>query len=548
MVAAALEPGRIFDDFLIEDQIGVGGQGIVYRARQLSLDRVVAIKMLGAPSDSPAEVRRFKQEAITVARLNHENIAKVHYIGQNRACQYLVEEFVDGITLRTAIQRMLTGVETDITRAAKLKAMEPAGRISAALIEKTIKNPTVFRIAVGQASREELGSPTAEPLGDEEPALLTESVRAAIESDRHVRRCVDIIVRIAEALHHAHDRGVLHLDIKPENIMVSRTGEVRLIDFGLSRILNDESRFFTSAMRGTPHYLAPEQLRPRDGIDARAEQFSLGLVLYELLTLRRAIAPASVQEAMFAILSRDLVPIRKLNPVVPEALARVVHKATSKAAADRYPDMKAFGDDLRAALAGGKVAAPRYHGRIHDREIVEHRPSLVLTAGWYLIAAGSVWMVLAALVLVFVLVEGSSSPDRIFVPAKAALIALLAIGAGRAQLSGARSTVTLVVGLLLVSAFLLFSSIFMLKAADTVTTNLGVLLGVAPALLALISLRRSETRAWQNRLNELRESYAPAASSRSSLSLIAPVLRLMNHWSAGSRTNPPAKEPVMKIG
>ncbi len=204
---------RMLPQFEVEELIGVGGMGAVYRARQPKLDRPVAIKIMsGKFARQPAFAERFAREARTLARLNHPQIVSVFDFGEVNGFYYLVMEYVDGINLREAI-------------------------------------------AAGKLPAEEV---------------------------------LQIVQQVCEALQFAHDQGVVHRDIKPENILLDQRGRVKIADFGLAKLTADPqlpvSLTGTRQVLGTFNYMAPEQIEKPGSVDHRADIYSLGVVLYELLT------------------------------------------------------------------------------------------------------------------------------------------------------------------------------------------------------------------------------------------------------------------------
>jgi serine/threonine protein kinase len=206
---------RQFPQLEILELLGQGGMGVVYKARQRRLNRLVALKIL-PPSigEQPAFAERFSREAQALARLNHWNIVQVHDFGETDEFFYFIMEFVDGVNLRTLI------------RDGKLKPEE----------------------------------------------------------------ALAIVPQICEALQFAHDEGIVHRDIKPENILIDKRGRVRIADFGLAKLLSrapeDLSLTGTGQLMGTLGYMAPEQLHQAHAVDHRADIYSLGVVLYEMLTGR----------------------------------------------------------------------------------------------------------------------------------------------------------------------------------------------------------------------------------------------------------------------
>lgn len=233
------EVAAAFPDLEILGVIGRGGMGVVYRARQPRLDRLVALKILPPHlAARPGFAERFTREARTLAKLSHPHIVGVHDFGESGGYFYLLMEYVDGVNLRQAMSEGITP----------------------------------------------------------EQALR-------------------LVPKICEALQFAHDRGVLHRDIKPENILLDRAGAPKLADFGIAKLVEDGMRTLTvsGAALGTVAYMAPEQLEKPATVDHRADIFSIGVVLYEMLTgelpLGRFGAPsekARVGEGVDAVVLRAL--------------------------------------------------------------------------------------------------------------------------------------------------------------------------------------------------------------------------------------------------
>jgi len=299
--ARALNPDTKLGPYEITGYIGAGGMGIVYRARDTRLQRDVAVKVLasGLLADESAQ-KRFRREALALAKLNHPNIASVYDVGSHDSADYLVMEWVAGNSL-----------------AEELK--------TAALPEKA---------------------------------------------------AVDIAIQIAAALQEAHDHRIVHRDLKPVNIMVTPKKQVKVLDFGLARILHQaddvtttESRTESHNVAGTLPFMAPEQLRGEPA-DARSDVHALGAVMYEMVTGARVYREDSVPQLTEAILHRAPVAPRALNPRVSPELERVILKCLEKEPENRYQSAKEVGVDLRRLSAPTEVrtaerAAPRRHGRVY---------------------------------------------------------------------------------------------------------------------------------------------------------------------------------------
>jgi len=264
---AELSPGATLAHYRIVGKIGAGGMGEVYRAQDNELGRSVALKFL--PSEVAAHqsrVKRFIQEAKAASSLNHPNILTVYEIGRAEEVIFIATEFVDGVTLRQYLQQPLK--------------------------------------------------------------LLT---------------IVDIAIQIASALVAAHAAGIVHRDIKPENIMIRKDGLVKILDFGLAKLTDshDSSSVGSEAptmalvntepgaVLGTVAYMSPEQAAGRE-VDARSDIWSLGVVLYEMLTSRTPFAGASKSHIIVAIIDREPLPVTHFSPQIPEALEWIVAEALTK--------------------------------------------------------------------------------------------------------------------------------------------------------------------------------------------------------------------------
>ncbi len=355
----SLEPDVRVDDFRIECRLGSGGMGVVYQARQISLDRVVALKVIGDALNRPEDIARFRREAQAVAKLDHPHIAGVYYVGQDRQLCYMAMEFVDGASLR----RVLNVLEC---RPAQTIASALEGLASGEADPPPVRfdDPTVTY----DASLHDLEGPVAASTGP----------RSRPTSAEHVRRSVEIARDAALALAHAHERGVTHRDVKPENLLLDRSGDVRLIDFGIARFFEDATVTSTGQLVGTPMYMSPEQVTGRLEIDHRTDIYSLGLVLYELLTLGRPIVAPTREGILRHVVTKALTPVSAINRTVPAPLMAVVHKAAAKDPDDRYQAAEALADDLTNVLEGRPVSAPPYRYRHDEREIDAERPKAII--------------------------------------------------------------------------------------------------------------------------------------------------------------------------
>jgi serine/threonine protein kinase len=355
--AGTLETDVTIGDFVIDRRLGVGGMGVVYQARQVSLNRVVALKVLGDALNRPEDIARFRREAQAVARLDHPHIAGVYFVGQDDQLCYMAMEYVDGASLRRLIDALnrdpMTTIDVALGSLGSAEDRPPVVRFD---------DPTVTMV----------------PPDTDSVKPLTPGPVPRTTSLDHVRRCVEIVQGAARALAHAHERGVIHRDIKPENLLLDRSGNVRLIDFGVARFFEDVTVTSTGQIVGTPTYMSPEQVTGRLEIDHRTDIYSLGLVLYELLILGRAIDAPTREAVLRHVITKALPPVASLNRTVSPNLMAVVHKATAKDPDDRYQKAEAFADDLQNILDGKPITAPPYRFRLDEREIDAERPKAII--------------------------------------------------------------------------------------------------------------------------------------------------------------------------
>jgi serine/threonine protein kinase len=359
-----LEAGIRIGDFTIEKRLGNGATGIVYRARQVSLDRLVALKVLGNSLVDGREIARLRREARAIARLDHPGIATVYYVGQDEHSCYMAMELVEGVPLDRLIQALAALDAPDMTIDSVLQQLPTDERAA-----RTLRFD-----APGDHLDGDLEA------GPEKPAQGARSDAALrlIVSRRYTRRCCEIICDAAEALAHAHEQGVVHRDLKPANLIIDHEARAHLVDFGIARFFNDTTVTKTGVLVGTPMYLAPELLTGQLAADDRSDIYSLGLVCYELLTLKPPIEATTREGIVREVLAKQLRPVSWLNPGVPRNLECVVHKSCSKDPDERYRRAADFAADLRKFLAGKRVDAPPYRYSLDEREIAAERPGEIL--------------------------------------------------------------------------------------------------------------------------------------------------------------------------
>ena len=334
--AMRLEPGQALGPYVVVSTLGRGGMGEVYRARDTKLDRDVAIKVLPAVFGSdPDRVVRFQREAKTLAALNHPNIAGIHGLEERDGATALVLELVEGPTLAD-------------------------------------------RIAQG-----------------------------AVPLDEALR----IATQIADALEAAHERGIIHRDLKPANVKLRHDGTVKVLDFGLAKRwsgtnagemhadpLSGSGLTGDGAILGTVGYMSPEQAAGRAAVFA-SDQFSFGVILFELLTGQRPFARDTSVETLSAIIRDDPPPIATLNPAVPDSLQRLVERCLAKQPDHRYSATREIAVDLRRArddLATRPRPEPPAAVPSDRPPVVARKPAAEVRRHRWRIAAALVVMIMTA--------------------------------------------------------------------------------------------------------------------------------------------------------
>ncbi len=281
---------QYFGDYELLEEIARGGMGIVFKARQISLNRFVALKLISAGALATTDlVKRFKAEAEAAASLSHPNIVPIHEVGEHQGQHYFSMGLIEGPNLREALSQ-IRNLKSEIR-----KESEPAH------------------------------------VGGYEPD--------------HAARLVSTIAR---AVHYAHQRGVLHRDLKPSNILLDAQGEPHLTDFGLAKLIEKESTLtHTHAVLGTPAYMSPEQARGETkDVTTAADVYGLGAVLYETLTGSPPFGGGTSMETIRQVL--DQAPRRPsiFNSAIDRDLETICLKCLEKEPRRRYGSAEALSDDL----------------------------------------------------------------------------------------------------------------------------------------------------------------------------------------------------------
>lgn len=317
-------------DFELVREVGRGGMGVVYEARQVSLNRRVAVKLLPfAAVLEPKQIARFKMEAQAAAQVQHPNIVPVFAIGVERGIHYYAMEFVDGQPLDVVIEELQN-------RKPQRKRTSSADRVS-----RNGGNHEVETVnARGSATRSR------------------RSPGGTWKTQEHFETVARLGIQAAEALHAAHENGIVHRDVKPANLLLDANRKLWITDFGLARCQRDATLTRTGDIVGTMRYMSPEQASGTPAlIDHRADVYSLGITLYELVGLRPAFADARSPELLRRVDECDPPPLRDICPTIPADLETVILKAMAKSKDDRYATALEFADDLRRFAEGKPTLA-----------------------------------------------------------------------------------------------------------------------------------------------------------------------------------------------
>jgi eukaryotic-like serine/threonine-protein kinase len=317
---------RAFGDYELLEELGRGGMGIVYRARQRNPERVVALKMIlhGALA-SAQELARFRAEAESVARLEgHPHIVSIHEVKECEGQCYFSMKYVEGTTLARLVTR-----------------------------------------------------------GPVEP-----------------REAARYLLTIAQAIHYAHEHGILHRDLKPSNVLIDQQGQPYVTDFGLAKQVESGAGLTPSrSIVGTPSYMAPEQADASRGRPGPASDvYSLGAILYELLTGRPPFQAASYLDTILLLLDQEPVPPRLLNPRVNRELELICLKCLEKQPARRYASAAELAGDLQAFLAGDPVSAGSISVTYFLGRLLGETPHGPVLENW-----GGLWMIHGLMIFLFCL-------------------------------------------------------------------------------------------------------------------------------------------------
>lgn len=354
--------GERIGDFEIVREIGRGGMGVVYEAQQTSLRRRVALKVLPFSSaHDEQQIARFKNEAQAAAQIRHPNIVPVYAIGEEGGVHYYAMQLIEGQSLTTMLEELQTGA-----------APSSVGTTAPNHLSKPSNN----------ATSKSLADPASKPNGS--------TLHGAGNTHDHVRAVARLGIQAAEAIHAAHEYGIVHRDVKPSNLLVDDHGKLWVTDFGLARCKGNAELTKSGDILGTMRYMSPEQARGRGGlIDQRTDIYSLGVTLYELATLHHPAGELTEAELFSSPTRFHVKPLRRWNRHVPVDFETIVMKAIAEFPGERYASAQEFADDMSRFLEG--------------KPILASPPSLVSRAGKWarrhlgvLYAAAAVLLVLLA--------------------------------------------------------------------------------------------------------------------------------------------------------
>lgn len=322
-----IQPGAHLGEYTLIELIGQGGMGVVYSGRHESLGGLVAIKIMTAAAARVDLRERFVREASAASRMSHPNIVRVQDFGTVGSSLYYIMPLIEGCGLDRIIRAARKMAESPV---------EPLGNSATHLESATT-------VVAAEAFR---------------PNSPSDSAVMGLLSRRKESRW-DWIAKIgidtADALAYAHGEGVVHRDIKPANLMIDSRGKLFVTDFGLAKVVDEESLTATGDMLGTIRYMPPEAFAGKS--DLRGDIYSLGLTLYELVSNRPAFETAERARLIKEIVDGSIAGLTHTAPTAPHDLSVVIHKAVATDPRDRYQSAAELRDDLRCVLDGKPVTA-----------------------------------------------------------------------------------------------------------------------------------------------------------------------------------------------
>jgi tetratricopeptide (TPR) repeat protein len=363
MPSAREEPvaNRRLGDFEIVREVGRGGMGVVYEARQVSLNRKVALKVLAAGLGlTSTAVARFHREAEAAAKLHHTNIVPVYATGEQDGTHFYAMELIEGTSLDHILRqaKQVSGAHqpSDVTTSSPPELVETGPYVKSSI-------PTGPALELGSSA---LGS-----------------------GGSYFDAVARMVADVADALEHAHRNGVIHRDVKPSNLLLAPNGRLSVNDFGLARMLEQPGMTMTGEFVGTPAYMSPEQIAAgRTPLDHRSDIYSLGATLYELLTLQRPFPGERRDQVLAQILHKEPKPPRKVNKKVPVDLETICLKAMEKDPDRRYQTAGKLAEDLRHFVNRFAIKARRAGLVVRLKKWIRRNPGLAAGLACALLATG----------------------------------------------------------------------------------------------------------------------------------------------------------------
>ena len=367
-------------EYEIIREIGRGGMGVVFEARQKSLARHVALKVLSIDVvSSPKQLQRFQREAQAAARLHHTNIVPVFGVGEHDGNHFYVMQLIDGVGFDEIVAELNGAFDTSASQTGSYSAHAAANALckgSFVTPKKLLESGSSLSGTWGDSLSAKVGQTTiarTTQLSDTHVPFKIEEVHDASSEEtqelelpktaaltpslgeRYWKSVARIGLQASEAMQYAHANGIVHRDVKPSNLLLDSNGITWVTDFGLAKHQEQDAMTKTGDVVGTLRYMAPEQLHGDS--DARGDVYSLGLVLYELLTL----APAFEDTSAAALIKRktegQVVSPRSVNRNIPRDLETITLKACATAPADRYQTAADLGLDLENFLHDRPITA-----------------------------------------------------------------------------------------------------------------------------------------------------------------------------------------------
>lgn len=377
----------LLGDFRIIREIGRGGMGIVYEAEQLSLNRRVALKVLPFASTlDERHLQRFRNEAYAAASLSHPHIVDAYAVGVERGVHYFAMKYIEGQDLAAVVAEVRSGTDWE-------EVLSSAGH---ELGTSSQDDPTTNFVREKGIKQADLETHRVAAVN----ATTDSGSRSGKNSQKaYIANVVELFISIAKALDYAHQQGIVHRDIKPSNLMLDRTGKGWITDFGLAQMDQAGSMTMTGDIVGTIRYMSPEQAGgERQIIDHRSDVYSLGISLYEALTLRPAFQGQDRVTLLRQVRDVEPPPIGALNRALPKSLQTIIHKAIAKQPADRYSTAQAFAEDLERFQAGEPIRATPPTVLQRTTSWARKHPTLISTAAVALLV-GLVGLSAASLLL-----------------------------------------------------------------------------------------------------------------------------------------------------